>query len=196
MGAPSPRKKKRDHKAVLAGAKPRERSVELCLRGDLMAQLQVLQRRLIKAQAEEQATGGATLDGGETHVLAEQIREVQAEMLANSIDVTFRALVPRRKWRALIAEHPPREDDETDRALGLNQDTFFDAAIRACVVEPDFDDADWDALDEVLSDAEWNTLSNAAWAVNARDVNVPFSQRASRILASSAHESEPPAPGE
>ena len=95
-----------------------------------------------------------------------------------------------------MAEHPPREDNQTDRALGLNQDTFFDAAIRACAVEPALDKADWDALDEVLSDAQWNTLANAAWAVNARDVDVPFSQRASRILARSAPGSEPPEPGE
>ncbi len=195
MAGTAPRKKKPDTKAILAAAKPRERSVELCLRGDLMAQMQDLQRQLIQAQAQEQATGGGSLDGGEAHAIAEQIRELEDEMRAHSIDVKFRAL-PRRKWRALIAEHPPREDDETDRALGLNGDTFFDAAIRACAVDPVFDQADWDALDAVLSDAEWNTLSNAAWAVNARDVNVPFSQRASRILASSAPESEPPAPGE
>lgn len=186
-------KKRTDHKTILAGAKPRERSVELCLRGDLFAQMQELQRRLVVAQEHEKAVG--SLDGGEAHQLAEQIETLREQMHAHTIDVKLRAL-PRRKWRALIAEHAPREDNEADRLVGFNEDTFFDAAIRACAIEPNLDDADWDSLDGLLSDAQWNSLANAAWAVNARDVDVPFSRRASQILASSAPESEPPAPGE
>lgn len=178
-------KKKADVKSILASAKLAERSVELCLRGDLVAQMQELQRQLIEAEQQEKATG--SLDGGQARVLAEQVEALHEEMLDHSIDVRFRAL-PRRKWTALVAAHPPREDNDVDRAMGLNQETFFDAAIRACAAEPTFDEADWESLDGVLSDAQWNTLANAAWAVNARDVDVPFSQRASRILATSEPE--------
>ncbi len=183
MAGSAPKKKKpADVKALLASARLAERSVELCLRGDLVAKMQDLHRQLIDAEKLEEAAG--SLDGGQARVLAEQLDAVREEMRAHTVEMTFRAL-PRRKWTALVAEHPPREDNDVDRVGGLNHDSFFDAAVRACLAEPTFDEADWAALDDVLSDAQWNTLANAAWAVNARDVDVPFSQRASRILQSS-----------
>ena len=184
MGAPSPRKKN-DHKAILAGAKLPERSVELCLRGDLVAQLQDLQRDLI--EAERQPSNASLDDLGTPHRIAEQIQALQHEMAEHSITVLVRAL-PRRQWSKLVAAHPPRPDEKADAPLGVNVETYFDALIRACMVDPVFDDDDWAALDEALSDAQWQALTAAAWAVNARDVEVPFSQRASRILASSAPE--------
>lgn len=184
MAAPSLRKKV-DHKAALAGAKLPERSVELCLRGDLLAQLQDLQRDLIDA---ERAPSDASLaDLGTPHRIAEQIQGLREEMAEHSITVRFRAL-PRRQWSKLVAAHPPRPDERADVALGVNVETYVDALIRACMVDPVFDDDDWAALDEALSDAQWQALTAAAWAVNAKDVEVPFSQRASRILASSAPE--------
>lgn len=174
-----------DVKGLLAAAKLAERSVELCLRGDLYAQLQELERQLIEAQAHDRVH--AALDGGTTRPLAEAIEVLRQEMLDHTIVVKLRAM-PRRAWTALVLEHPPREGNEQDRAVGINQETFFDACVRACVVEPELDDDDWRSLDEAMNDAQWQSLATAAWAVNARDVDVPFSARASRILATSEPE--------
>lgn len=182
--------KRRDAKAAIAAAKLPERSVDLCLRGDLVAQLQELQRELVDAQREDEGS----FDGGAALPVAQQIQALREEMLEYSVVFKLHAL-PRRKWTAMVAAHPPREDNEPDRVMGLNQETFFDALVKACVVDPVLDAADWADLDDRLSDGQWQALVNAAWAVNARDVDVPFSRAASRILANSEAESKPPAPG-
>lgn len=176
---------KRNAADVIASAALPERSVQLCLRGDLLAALQDLQRQLTDAEREDKA--GGSLDGGAAREVAEQIQTLREEMLDHTITVTIRAL-PRKKFRTMVVEHPPREDNEGDRVLGFNPDTFFDALMRVCAVEPVLDEALWADLEDKLSDGQWQTLTNAAWAVNERDLSVPFSQRASQILASSAPE--------
>lgn len=174
---------RKNTKALIKAAKLAERSVLLCLQPDLTAALQNLQRELAEAERREQSAG--SLGGGELHDIAQRIEDTRLRMREHSLEVTVRAL-PRRQWTALLAEHPPREDNERDRTLGLNEETFFDALVRRSTIAPDLDEDDWSQLDEVLSEAQWQLLVNAAWAVNARDVDVPFSLRASQILASSA----------
>lgn len=181
MAAP---RKGQNPKAVLAKARLPERSVSLCVRGDLVAQLQDLQRQLVDAERDQETAG--SLDGGQAVVLAGQIEALRDEMAEHMLDLTVRAL-PRRKWDALVAQHPAQEGNDAHRTLGMNPDTFFDALLRISVL-PALDDDDWAQLEETLSTGQWQELNNTAWLVNQRDVSVPFSQRASRILASSAPE--------
>lgn len=168
-----------DIKAMLAQAKLAERSVEVCLRADLTAAMQDLQRRLLEVQHEQEIHG--SLDGGGERELAEAIEATRQQMLEHSLTFRLRAL-PRRRYSALEAEHPPREDNDADRALGFNRDTFYEALLHASAVDPVMDASDWAALDEKISDGQWWTLVNAVMGVNARDVDVPFSRRASQVL--------------
>jgi len=46
------------------------------------------------------------------------------------------------------------------------------------------DDEDWAALDQSLTSRQFDDLSDAAWSLNRREVDVPFSRAASRILRS------------
>jgi hypothetical protein len=172
-----------DVKALIASARLPERSVALCLHPDLTAELQDLERQLEEAEAKHRAAG--SLAGGDRVELAQQMEDVRARMKSHTVDFRLRAL-PRRRWTALVAEHPPRPDSERDKMLGLNEETFFESLVRECTAEPILDDEDWQTLlDEALSDAQWGLLTNAAWAVNARDVDVPFSRLASRTLQTS-----------
>jgi hypothetical protein len=175
-----------DLDALISEAKLAERSVALCLRGDLTAQLQELERQLQEAEATRQASG-ALSGGARSRELAEQIEALRAQMLEHTLTLTLRA-VPRRRWTALIAEHPPRANDELDQQLRVNVDTFFAVAVRECTVDPAMTTAQWDKLDEKLSDAQWHTLTAACWAINARDVEVPFSRLASRLTQDSESE--------
>lgn len=179
-----------DVKALIASARLPERSVAICFAPDLTAAMQDLERQLEEADARQKASG--SLAGGERVELAQQMEDVRERMKSNTVDFRLRAL-PRRRWTALVAAHPPREGNERDTMLGLNEETFFEAMVRECVVTPTLDDEDWTTLlDDALSDAQWGVLVNAAWAVNARDVDVPFSRAASRILQTSGPGSSAP----
>jgi hypothetical protein len=178
-------------KDKLAGAKLPTTTVSICLRADLAAEWEDLQRELASAQA---ATAGMlNPDNRERRRIAEQIRALEEQMTEDTVVFHLRA-VSRSTWRDLITGHPAREDDEADRILGLNSDTFWPALLRASIYDPAMDDEDWGHLlaDDVLTDRQYSLLCDAAWALNRRDVSVPFSPAASAILGSSASASRRP----
>lgn len=173
-------------KDLIKAASLPERSISLCLDQGLQAQVEELDRRL-----DAPATDAPSMAGDPKTKIAQEIMALTALMGEHSITFRMRAL-PRRKFTALMASHPPREGNNGDRMLGFNEDTLFDALIRACVAAPDdLDEEDWAGLigeDGVLSSAQYEQLSDAAWAVNRRDVDVPFSRAASLLQRTSEPE--------
>jgi hypothetical protein len=176
-----------DFKKLLADARLPERSVPVCMRGDLVADHEALERQLQAAQDRPVDS----LEGNGVGQLVDRIEALQDEMRDHSYQFRLRAL-PRQEFRALVAAHPPRRDDGTgdpvqdDAVLGVNRDTFFTALIRACVQDPQLDDAEWvELLDEKLTDRQFMDLADAAWFVNRGEVDVPFSHAASRAKRSS-----------
>lgn len=183
---------KPDFAALLAGAKLPERTVQICLRGDLAAEHEALERQL--ELAEKQAIN--SLAGNGAADLAEQIEALQDQMQASTYPFRFRAL-PRPQFRQLVNAHPPRRNEqneivEEDQFILVNSETFFDAMIRACLVDPELDEQGWADLAESLTDHQYSELSNAAWGINRREVDVPFSLAASRMRRGSGDESKPP----
>jgi hypothetical protein len=166
---------KPDFAALLADAKLPERTVPVCLRGDLVAEHEAADREL-EALAEKPVTKFGGDGRGE---LQARIRDLEEQMRGATYDFRFRALT-RRGWHAFVAEFPPRPDNERDAAIGVNTETFFDALIRKCLVDPALDDEAWFRLNENLTDRQYDTLSDAAWGLNRRDVDVPFSPAAWR----------------
>lgn len=171
-----------DLKTLLTEARLPERTVPICLRGDLVAELEEIERQLEDVNRRP----ADSLAGTGSGELIDRIEALQDEMRASTVTFRLRAL-PKPQWRALLAEHPPRRDAQDnplqdDAAAGVNLDTFFDAIIRACLVDPPVDDEMWALMageNGRLTDRQLGRLSDAAWEVNRGDVNVPFSRAAS-----------------
>ncbi|MDG4792016.1 hypothetical protein O7626_40080 [Micromonospora sp. WMMD1102] len=169
------------------------RTVDICLETDLQAEYEALHEELRQAVVRE--SGDRRLNpGGESKRIAEQIEALQQQMAEYVIRFRLQALGS-RGWDKLSKAHPPREGEKDDAALGYNPDTFFDAAIRACTVDPsDLDDDDWTALlgdddvDGKLTAKQYNDLHDAVLALNVRKISVPNSFAASRILRPSEPE--------
>lgn len=109
------------------------------------------------------------LDGDEKAAVADRMRE-------HALTTRVRAL-PHRDWAKLVAGHPPREDNVTDRRRVVNMSTFFDAAVPPCLV--DLTAAQYEKLDALISEGEWDKLCTAVWTVNTGSVDVPFSRNGS-----------------
>jgi hypothetical protein len=184
------------YKNRLKEARRPERAVPICLRGDLLADWQAAEEELKRAQGGR----GDSLEDGGIAELAERVRALEAEMLEHSDQFRLRAM-PRYKFRALVAAHPPRTGDDgtnrEDAQLGVNRDTFFPDLIRASIVEPVLDDEDWKTLlgdpddpdDEgLLTDRQFGDLEDAAWFLNRGEVDIPFSRAASLIPPTTAGE--------
>ncbi|MFC6017802.1 hypothetical protein ACFP2T_16495 [Plantactinospora solaniradicis] len=177
-------------KDAIRAAKLPERVVPVCLNLDLQAEFEAAERELqelLDRPRDSLAAGGPPKD------LSQRVRDLEAEMREHTHDFRLRAL-PRPGWLALVADHPPRQTedgavDQRDQYVGVNAETFFTALVRASVVAPELDEEDWRLLlDEKLTDRQFDQLSDAAWSLNRRDVDVPFSRAASRHLPVSVPE--------
>lgn len=166
---------------LLAEAKLPERTVQICLRGDLVAEHEQAEREL--EQAQKQAAD--SLAGTGAGAIATRIQSLEAEMREHTYAFRLRALL-RHEFRALMSGHPPRVEEDgglvsDDAGFRVNRDTFFPALIRASVIDPELDDTDWsDLLDSRLTDYQFQELALAAWMLNAGEVDVPFSRAASK----------------
>lgn len=174
-----------DVAALIRDATLPERTVAVCLAGDLVAQYEDLQRRLPTAAAEDSLASPAV-------AVRAQLRELQAQMAGHTVTFRLRAL-PRRQFRELMAAHPPRRDEQGQRDqqdyLGVNHDTFFDALIRQSLVEPVLDEQTLTLLlEQRLTDRQYEDLTDAVWLVNRSKVDVPFSPAASPSPTSSGSE--------
>lgn len=208
--AAEPSTDKSDFASLLAGAKLPERTVPICLRGNLVAEHEELDRELghLIDKGPAQKFGG---DGrGE---LRQRIEALEAEMTASTYPFRFRAM-SQRAWLALVAEYPPRKGDDgevhgDDVEIGVDMDVFPDALIRRCCIDPVLDDKGWRELlgdsdkvraqltadgrqDEIeegkLTNNQLMRLFQAPWGINRRDVDVPFSRAVLRLNQSSEPE--------
>lgn len=175
--------------ALLDASRQPEQTVNVCLRGDLQAEWEKLEQELTTLRAASKATLAG--DPEET-ALAERIRAVEEQMRTATVPMVLRALT-RRPWQQLCESHPPRPDNPSDRVVGANTATFYDALIEASVVSPDFGGSDrLKRLLDTLTSMQFDMLASAAWDLNRRDVGVPFSLTASHTIPSSGGTSKRP----
>lgn len=169
-----------DITTALAEAKRPEKTVPICLRGDLRAEFEAAESELTEQQRYER-TAPSLADGGRRRELAERLELLRMEMLEASVDFRMRGL-GRRAWNKLVEEHQKPDNS------GIDTETFLPAIVRACLVDPVLTDQQWAALfddDGILTSAQFEALSDAAWSVNRGSVDVPFSPAALRITSSS-----------
>lgn len=177
-----------------------EKVVPICLRGHLQAEWDRLKEEHDAGPGEDDQAMMA--ERAAKQRVADQMAKVEAEMRAGTVEFRIRAL-PRRRtpgmakdqvvWQELFAAHPPRKDKDNqgrilqrDAAAGVNVDTFFDALLRASVVEPELDDDRWQKLTAKLNDGQFDKLAMAAWRLNRDEVDVPFSRAAWKTRTSDA----------
>lgn len=146
--------------SVLAKAKRPSRDVKVCFRPDLVEDYQEAERA-VRRDSLSNTAANAELD------------RIRKRMEAETVTFTLTAL-RRARWTQLRAEHPPREKDVDDRNLGINVDTFYPALLRESVTAPEISDAEWEQLDEVLTDGQWTKLAMTAQALNIVTPDLPF----------------------
>lgn len=165
-----------DLDTALASAKRPERTVALCLRGDLVAEVEELERQLHAVRQEEQTSLAGNPKARE---LAERIEALRGEMKDSTATLRLRGL-SNPEWVALIREHEPRDGNKDDEAIGYNAEAFFPALVKSCLVG--VSDEQFDRLYALISAGQFDELLNAAMDVSRRKVSVPKSFAASAVL--------------
>lgn len=166
-----------DYKAAIKGAKRPERVVPLCLRGDLVSEIEELDQRLTEINA---ANRDNMTRPPEAKQIAQRIAELQEEMRKHTFDFRIRGR-SEAEWSALVADHEMREGFPSDEAVGYNSTTMPRALVRACLV-PEPSDDEWAGLTEALTMAQFEQLWNAAIVTSKMPVSIPKSRAASATL--------------
>lgn len=166
-----------------------EKSVALCLAGDLQVTFEDLEREL--AQAREKPASG-TLAGGnaEATAIAKQIQALQAEMREHNEVFRFRGLT-RREHSDLVAKNPPTEEQlEENPNAEVDWEKYGVALIAACCISHPMTEAESGELVDILTMAQYNSLFQAAQAVNILGLDIPNSFTASAVLRGSKKSSK------
>lgn len=165
---------------ILAAIHRPEKTVPICLRGDLHAVFEQLERDFIKADTaitDDVTTTGAS---AEAVKLGQRMEEIRGEMRDATEIFTLRAL-PRTEWVALAQAHPQRPGIDTG---DVNEETFTLALVAACCIDPEMTVEQALLLHGELSEGQWMSLASAAWNLNREVQDVPFSLAASSRAAS------------
>lgn len=178
-----PRKPVKDLRTMLQEQQRPESVVSICLRGDLTAEIYLLDRQLAEIG---QATTRKLSDDPAARAAAKRLEALRAEAKEYTVDVRLRALT-HKAWADLVAKHPPK-----DKSLDFDW-AIFNEVIPLSIIEPEMDAETRDKLLEGLTQGQWDELAGAAFALNAGPGDVPFSVRASQALQISDETSEQPA---
>jgi len=180
-----------DIDALIDAAQPAQRSMPVCLRGDLVSAYEELDRE--REEAVKVDRGDSLASGGTVAAIIARMDALREQMKAATITVVLRAM-PRKAFRKLTDLHPPRRDEEgnvhaEDRYLQVNTDTLWDPLIRASWGTPVLSKERLTTLlEEKLSDRQYSDLANLALMVNRGEVDIPFSYDASRTRQSNSPE--------
>lgn len=154
---------------VLAKAKARTSRVRLLLDGDLEDRID-----------DARAAFDAAPDGDEKAALAARLVALEEEGAKAETEFVFQ--VSRGRWRKLIADHPPTDEQRSAGAM-FNEESFVPAALSEFLVSPkltvdDIEALNEDALDEAKFQTLWATLFKAAVGSGSR----PPSEAARSLL--------------
>lgn len=160
---------------ILKAATPRERTVSVCIRGDLASEVERLTDELGRVSQDWQPESIADEHPGRR--IAAELHQAQAAAEAAEQPFVLR-YIGDRAYNDLLAAHP------SDNANELFDDrTFPKALIAAACVDPKMTPEQAGELFEVINQGEQKRLFDAAWEVHNGAGASPFSLAASALLA-------------
>ncbi|MBB4985037.1 hypothetical protein [Streptomyces nymphaeiformis] len=163
-----------DISEILKKAKRRQKSVHLCLAGDLVAELEELERQLSEAGDAWSPDSLAATDP--RVALAKKVAAARDKVRKSYTEFRFQSLGD-KGWSDLLAEHPGKEQGHA-----WDPDTFPKALIAASAVDPEMLPEQVSELFEILNEGQREQLFQCAFDVNREAPGIPFSLSASGIL--------------
>lgn len=157
---------------------------------DLLAEHQAANEELERLNRNQ--TSQDRLNSAYSKPIREQaklIQGIEAKMDESTVCVKLKAL-KRTQYAEVVANHPPREDNDVDKAFGVNTDTFGDEVIPLSIVaaweknsekKVDFTGDDWATEAEEFTDAQYSEFVQAVLGINRSSTSIPFSRTASAV---------------
>lgn len=125
---------------------------------------------------------------------AEAYDEFVTTAVERGVKVVLR-FMPGRKWRALVAEHPPRDGNADDEEWGFNFLTLSDSVVPPCVVSiagKELVGDDLEAAVDSMSDGDFSRVYSRVLRLNTGRGPDPKESISERLRRTSSETSESP----
>lgn len=151
---------------------PRRRTIPL-YSGEDEAKLEEFDERLDRAYAEE--SGSFRANGkSEADAIAAERDAFLDEVHERTPHVTLEAISERR-LQQLRDANPPRKGNRLDEQVGVNRAVFPEALVKACLVDPEVTDEQWDEFMATAGAGRFLRLHEVANELVSGDVDLPKS---------------------
>lgn len=110
--------------------------------------------------------------------LAAEADTFREEAKSRAVVVKMRGINFKKRGE-MLDEHPPRDGNNRDAALGYNGDTFPVALVHGCIVEPEVSFEQVQEFAQESSAARFDRLFEAANIVSRTDADLPKSSAVS-----------------
>lgn len=180
-----------DIESIIDEVEPAETSVTICVKGSLASEYERLETQLPDTRAVTNLAGD-----GPGSAVADRMEALREQMRQWERTFTLRAVTPRRAWRNLIAKRPVKAPDMDEEAYADAYHPWVCSIVAASALDPAMNPDQVERLADRLSDGDWQKLANAAWRVNDRSSEIPFSVAASVLSRSSGARSRQPEPSD
>jgi hypothetical protein len=155
------------------------RTVSLCLAGELVDEYAQLERKLGEVQPRTNLG-----DVDPRRAILEQMEVIRQQMRGATVDFHLRALRA-RPWALFHAAQPARKENESDEDFEPRNFIWqADMVSRTCV-DPMMTVEQVEELVDLLHIFSWRTLVNAAFVVNAGELDIPNFDAASDLILDS-----------
>jgi hypothetical protein len=173
---------------ILNGRKLAQQTVPICLRADVLGEIQELEQKLNTMASDESDPRMVSAEAGDPVQMAQRIRELEAEAAQYTVPLRLQAL-PRKAWNALVdlVKDVDEETGKSDLNVGKLAETAFagfdhDGQRHSVLVSPEMDEAQKARFLAGLSEAQWEQIVKATWDLNRTVTTVGKSVTASRVL--------------
>lgn len=144
--------------------------------GSILAEIRHLENRYELAARTEKLSPPRTNDEiPESVQIIDEHTELVAKAEEVKVSIEVQAL-PRKQFKALLGEHPPRDEVKTDQEVGVNEETFAEVLVPLSLVDQAF----VDQLDD-LSDVDFERLYLQSFHLNRTPAAAPKALRVSPL---------------
>jgi len=151
----------------------------LCLAGEVMEEIDDLERQLAEAKPSENLE-----ERSPKLVIAEQIAEAQERMREATVDFHLRAMGA-RTWSAFYAGQPERRDGESGTEWDERIYPWYAELVSRSCTDPVMSVEQVAELVDLINGRSWAELTNTCFLLNAGKVDIPNSDAASALIRSS-----------
>lgn len=173
---------------ILNGRKAAQGSVPICMRLDVMADIEELERRILQLKQDTDDPRMAAGNEESAVELADQIRALEDEAQRYTIDLRLQA-IDRDEWHEKVDQFTVRDVEAGTAQLDLA--ALVTDIFPKSLISPEMSPGQRDDFLAKLSEAQWESVMQKVFDLNRRTVTVGKSLTASFVTRPKSAKPEP-----